>query len=720
MGCTQSKIDGDEAVVRCRERKQLMKDAVSSRNAFAAAHSAYTVSLRNTGAALSDFAQGQVLLPVANPITGAPTDPSPLPPPSNQPSSSSSSGAAAATVVPPSDAALPPPPPPLPNFAPPLQRAASMPEISLPPKKHKQPAAIPAPVEEGDADDEKDDDAETPIKRTSAAYVPSPPPPGASVWLGEYIFDTNSIPAPSLDHPEEDPPLQPPPRPVTPEIVEKVVDEPEPQPPPPRPKEKPAVKKQKPAPSAGAGEGKRGRTAPVAAGPKANLLQVLNEVDDHFLQASQSAHEVSKMLEATRMHYHSNFADNRGHIDHSARVLRVITWNRSLKGLPKEDEVKDDVDSDESETHATILDKMLAWEKKLYDEVKAGELMKIEYQRKVTLLNKQKKRGASPETLEKTKAVVSHMHTRLIVDMQSMDSTVAEINRLRDKQLYPKLVDLVEGMAKMWETMHMHHDSQRKIVADLRNLDASASPKETSEQHHERTIQLWEVLREWHSQVQKLMKYQKEYIKALNGWLKLNLIPIESSLKENASSSPLKEIRPRIHPLLHAWHDLLEKLPGELATTAIYGFSEVVHTIVIIQEDELKMREKCEETRREYMRKTRAFESWCQKYMEKQAAKAASASEEAASADAEHSEAVNHPDPMADRKAVLEGLKAKLAGEEEAYQRTCKHVREKTAGSLRTHLPELFRAMSEFSLACFEMYDKLFSVTKSDDTTASS
>lgn len=75
----------------------------------------------------------------------------------------------------------------------------------------------------------------------------------------------------------------------------------------------------------------------------------------------------------------------------------------------------------------------------------AGELMKIDYQKKVDLLHKQKKRGVKLETLEKTKAAVSHLHTRYIVDMQSMDSTVSEINRLRDKQLYPKLVDLVDG-----------------------------------------------------------------------------------------------------------------------------------------------------------------------------------------------------------------------------------------------------------------------------------
>ena len=51
--------------------------------------------------------------------------------------------------------------------------------------------------------------------------------------------------------------------------------------------------------------------------------------------------------------------------------MRVITWNRSFRvKLDNADIVKDDFDSEENETHASVLDKMLAWEKKLYDEVK--------------------------------------------------------------------------------------------------------------------------------------------------------------------------------------------------------------------------------------------------------------------------------------------------------------------------------------------------------------
>ncbi|KAJ6797065.1 Uncharacterized protein M6B38_110810 [Iris pallida] len=416
------------------------------------------------------------------------------------------------------------------------------------------------------------------------------------------------------------------------------------------------------------------------------------------------------MLEANRMHYHSNFADNRGHIDHSARVMRVITWNRSFKGMQNSDNGRDEFDNDEWETHATVLDKMLAWEKKLYDEVKAGELMKIEYQRKVALLSKQKKRGSNPESIEKTKAAVNHLHTRYIVDMQSMDSTVSEIQRLRDDQLYPKLVELVDGMAVMWETMHSHHDSQLKIVADLRTLDASNTMKETSEHHMGRTVQLYEVVREWHSQFLKLMSHQKEYIQALNSWLKLNLIPIESNLKEKVSSPP-RAHHPPIQALLLSWHEHMEKLPDDLAKSTIHSFSAVINTIILLQQDEVKQKEKCEELRKEYMRKSRSFDDWYHKFSQKRAA----SGEEV---EGENGEGGAQKDLVAERKFIVDSLKTRLDDELEAHQKLCRQVREKSLGSLKTHLPELFRSISDFALASSEMYKSLRSIARPQNSEA--
>ena len=68
--------------------------------------------------------------------------------------------------------------------------------------------------------------------------------------------------------------------------------------------------------------------------------------------------------------------------------------------------------------------------------------MRYVYKKKIASLNKLTKRGASSDSLMRTKVMVSDLHTRCIVQMQSIDSTVSEINRLRDEQLYPKLVQL--------------------------------------------------------------------------------------------------------------------------------------------------------------------------------------------------------------------------------------------------------------------------------------
>ncbi|PRQ50871.1 hypothetical protein RchiOBHm_Chr2g0138001 [Rosa chinensis] len=719
MGCTQSKIENEEAVSRCKDRKQFMKDAVSYRNAFAAAHSSYAIYLKNTGAALSDYAQGEVAQHPPQLAQALQSNSVSVPP-----------VAPGATF----DPSLPPPPPPLPNFtAAPLQRAASMPEIKPDPKARSKPKPI---IEEEDEDEEmentetlrtrskstrsksnrgvvqnneEEEEDEFPDGQPPPSPSPSPPPPRSVESQTvpplpqhrdtpyDYFFSVDVL-APSLAVPEE---------PISgkEEIQKKVFDE--------RPKrvEEPVVELKRspkleeevpppPPPEAvvePAGKTvKKGKQVVPKVG--VNLLKVFAEIDDHFLKASESAHEVSKMLEATRLHYHSNFADNRGHIDHSARVMRVITWNRSFKGIPNfDDGGKDDFDSEEHETHATVLDKLLAWEKKLYDEVKAGELMKFEYQKKVASLNKLKKRSTNSEALEKSKAAVSHLHTRYIVDMQSMDSTVSEINSLRDDQLYPKLVQLVAGMATMWEAMRYHHESQSKIVTALWSFDISQCPKFTTDHHHERTVQLWYVVQEWHSQFEKLVSNQKLYVKALRNWLKLNLIPIESNLKEKVSSPPRIQ-NPPIQGLLLEWNDYLEKLPDDVARTAIQNFAGIIHTIMLKQEEEMKMKEKCEDSRKELDRKQRQFEDWYHKYMNKNIPD---------ETDPERPESIVRNDVVAEKQFNVETVKKRLEDEDEAYVRLCIQVREKSITSLKTGLPELFRALSDFAFSCSEMYKHL-------------
>lgn len=308
-----------------------MKEAVSVRNAFASAHSGYVVSLKDTGAALSDYAQGEV--PPPPPEAVAPTDTTaserPPPPP-----------------PPPMESSLLPPPPPLPSFSPmpPLQRSVTMPAALLHSEKMKgKNKGI--SMHDNDIYEEEEEEEEekggfrrrkkgveevgmeTPIR--ARPNPTTPPEIRGMTW--DYFFPDN-IPQPNLDEVEEeeegyveerdgsldrnfgnggaDMEFRTPEKQVGFEGIEEFKT----------PEETPvgvAVEKQflhsNTAPPAmsrlGTGVNVVGKKNGV------DLLKILSEIDDHFLKASQSAQEVSMMLEATRLHYHSNFADNRG--DHA-------------------------------------------------------------------------------------------------------------------------------------------------------------------------------------------------------------------------------------------------------------------------------------------------------------------------------------------------------------------------------------------------------------------
>lgn len=254
----------------------------------------------------------------------------------------------------------------------------------------------------------------------------------------------------------------------------------------------------------------------------------------------------------------------------------------------------------------------------------------------------------------------------------------------------------------MWETMHFHHGSQLKVVGALRMLDISESPKETSDHHHERTVQLWAVVQEWHAQLEKLVNRQKDYIKALSNWLRLNLIPTESSLKEKVSSPP-RVRSPPIHSLLHVWQDQLEKLPDEVLRNAIFTFATVINTIMQSQDGEMKLKVKCQETEKELARKSKQFKDWQKKYAQRRAPSAA---------DEANPEETGDDDAVAERQAAVEAVEKRLEEEREEYQKLCVHVREKSLGSLKNQLPELFRALFEFSLACSRMYRNLKSISQ--------
>lgn len=330
-------------MIRCRERKQHIKEAISARNAFASAHSSYTTSLKNLGAALNDYASAEF------------------------PSAYSAAAVSQLTF----GHSIPPPPPPLPNLPPPpLQRASTMPELSTSKAEVFRSDVIVEEEEEEEVEKEIvenlggslkhrtsrrrgrqiEDTVELPIPPPSPPRTPplsdrEPPPPPQQETDGpwDYFFPKmENVPGTSFDvldekeesvsrseavsweskmysnvtttsldteeterevFEENSKRVRETEQIVEEEEVEEMEAELPAQPP------SPPLVKMKTRHMAASGEGKK---LGKGSSESVNLLQVFKELDECCLKASQSTLEVSKMLEANRLHYHSNFADDRG------------------------------------------------------------------------------------------------------------------------------------------------------------------------------------------------------------------------------------------------------------------------------------------------------------------------------------------------------------------------------------------------------------------------
>ena len=58
MGCAASRLEDEEAVKMCRDRREFIKQALEQRNRFASSHIAYIESLKRVSMALQQFVAG--------------------------------------------------------------------------------------------------------------------------------------------------------------------------------------------------------------------------------------------------------------------------------------------------------------------------------------------------------------------------------------------------------------------------------------------------------------------------------------------------------------------------------------------------------------------------------------------------------------------------------------------------------------------------------------
>ncbi|CAL1404597.1 unnamed protein product [Linum trigynum] len=342
-----------------------------------------------------------------------------------------------------------------------------------------------------------------------------------------------------------------------------------------------------------------------------DFFSSMRDIEYLFIKASESGKEVPRMLEANKFHFRpiaatkdngsvaSTFlkscfscGDDPTHVPEEPvqDAVKYLTWHRTTSSRSSSSRNPLGVNSKDdgedlagnlfenfcmiSGSHASTLDRLHAWERKLYDEVKASEMVRREYDAKCRFLRQLESKNESSYRIDKTRANVKDLHSRIIVAIQRIDSISKRIEELRDKELQPQLEELIQGLSRMWEVMFECHKLQYTIIT-IANTNAKISLQ--SESRRQITLHLETELSSLSSTFTKWTNTQKSYLKSINDWLFTCVVLPEKNSRRNKRapnpSSTLRHFGAPIYATCGVWLDKLESLPAKEVADSIKGLT---------------------------------------------------------------------------------------------------------------------------------------------------
>lgn len=342
-----------------------------------------------------------------------------------------------------------------------------------------------------------------------------------------------------------------------------------------------------------------------------DFLSSIKDIVHRFVRASESGKEVSRMLEANKIHISCSGTKGRSpaskflvacHLvcckgdslpvpqEPSEHVTKVITWNRSTssqssssKNLLTSTTRDDDSGSDFVEEccmisgrHSSTLERLYAWERKLHDEVKAIETIGKEYDQKCSLLRHQFAQDLNSHVIDKTRAIVKDLYSRLRVAIHAVDSISKRIEKLRDEELLPQLVEMIQGLSRMWKVMLECHHAQY-ITISLAYHARSSTAATQSESQKQVIVHLQHEIECFGSSFTYWTNAHQSYVEALNGWLQNCFLQSQERSSRKKLFPPRQAPGPPIFILFREWSSAIKALPsGDLLDT-IKGLVSDLH-----------------------------------------------------------------------------------------------------------------------------------------------
>ncbi|KAM1370034.1 hypothetical protein ACFX15_039799 [Malus domestica] len=424
-----------------------------------------------------------------------------------------------------------------------------------------------------------------------------------------------------------------------------------------------------------------------------DLKEIVEAIKENFDRAATAGDQVSEMLETSRAQLDRSFRQLKKTVYHSSSVLSSLSSTWSSKP-PLAVKYRLDAGSLNSEpggskSLCSTFERLLAWEKKLYEEVKAREGVKIEHEKKLSALQHQEYKGEDETKVDKTKASIKRLQSLIIVTSQAVSTTSTAIIDLRDSDLVPQLVELCHGFMYMWRSMHQYHEVQNDIVQQVRGLvNRSAKGDSTSELHRQATRDLESAVSAWHSSFCRLIKFKRDFIRSVHGWFKLTLLPVNNDMTFNVHNESSD-----VYSFCDEWKLALERVPDTVASEAINSFINVVHVISVKQSEELKIKKRTETASKELEKKASSLRNIEKKFYHSYSMVGIGLPDSGP----ENGQVLDARDPLAEKKSELTTCQRRVEDEMMRHTKAVEVTRAMTLNNLQTGLPGVFQALTSFA-----------------------
>ncbi|EEF50254.1 conserved hypothetical protein [Ricinus communis] len=422
-----------------------------------------------------------------------------------------------------------------------------------------------------------------------------------------------------------------------------------------------------------------------------DLKEIVEAIKENFDKAAAAGDQVSDMLEVSRAQLDRSFRQLKKTVYHSTSMLSNLSSSWTSKPPLAVKYQLDTGSLNESgglRSLCSTMERLLAWEKKLYEEVKVREGIKIAHEKKLSTLQSQEYKGEDDAKVDKTKASIKRLQSLIIVTSQAVSTTSTAIIGLRDTDLVPQLVELCHGFMYMWRSMNQYHEVQNNIVQQVRGLvNRSTKGDSTSELHKQATRDLESAVSAWHSSFCRLIKFQRDFIRSVHGWFKLTLLPVsDGNVNSNVEHSD-------VYAFCDEWKLTLDRVPDTVASEAIKSFINVVHVISLKQNEELKIKKRTETASKELEKKASSLRNIERKFYHSYSMVGIGMPDTGA----DNGQVLDARDPLAEKKSELAACQRRVEDEMLRHAKAVEVTRAMTLNNLQTGLPGVFQALTSFS-----------------------